>query len=88
MNVGAQLQLGSGGDAIAQFGQELVYGSNVGAVKDVIEGRWRKSIGRSYCIQHVDEAGDLIEEIYKPRLVKIRSRVKVRNYVGQLEFAF
>jgi hypothetical protein len=88
MALGAQLQQGCGGDVIGYFGNELLYGSSIAQVKEQIESRWGKSIGRSYSIRYVDEAGDLVEEIYAPKLYKVRTRVVQENYVGQLELSF
>jgi hypothetical protein len=87
--VGCQFQLGSGGDFVAQFGQELIFGSSVADIKKKIEARWNKSIGRSYSVSFVDSDGNGVVEVYVPKLVKVRSASRsVGNVVGQLELEF
>jgi hypothetical protein len=87
--VGCQIQLGSGGDYVAQFGRDLVFGSSLADIKKKIEARWNKSIGRSYEISFVDADGAGVVETYTPKLVKVRSASRrVENVVGQLELGF
>jgi hypothetical protein len=87
--LGCQVRLGSGGDYVAQFGNELMYGSSLADIRKKIEARWNKSIGKSYEVSFVDVNGDYIVETFIPRLVKVRSLVKrVENVVGQLSFEF
>jgi hypothetical protein len=87
--IGCQIQLGSGGDYVAQFGRDLVFGSSLADIKKKIEARWNKSIGRSYVISFVDDAGNGVVETYIPRLVKVRSASRnVGDVTGQLELGF
>jgi hypothetical protein len=87
--VGCQFRLGSGGDFVAQFGQDLVFGSSIGDIKKKIEARWNRSIGRSYSISFVDSDGNGVVEVYVPKLVKVRSASRrVGSVGGQLELEF
>jgi hypothetical protein len=86
---GCQFQLGSGGDFVAQFGRDLVYGFSLGEVKKKIEARWNKSIGRAYTISFVDGDGNFVTDVYVPKLVKARLATRREGSVaGQLEFGF
>jgi hypothetical protein len=87
--VGCQLQLGSGGDFVAQFGRDLVFGSSLADIKKKIEARWNKSIGRAYEISFVDGDGNFVVDTYVPKLVKVRTATRrVENVAGQLELGF
>jgi hypothetical protein len=89
MKAGCCIQLGCGGDYVAQFGGDLVFGNSLADIKGKIRGRWNKSIGKSYQISFVDERGNGVVETYVPKLVKVRSlTAKVENVVGQLSFDF
>jgi hypothetical protein len=89
MMLGCQLQLGCGGDYMATFGRELVYGNSLSEIKEKVQARWNKSIGKAYQISYVDENGDMITETFVPKLVKVRTSTrKIENVVGQLDFGF